>query len=347
MGRIGMGKLAQLLRRLGASFHAGLDPRSTCEKEAGYGSAMHRSMMSRVSQTITDGGSLADGLTACGGYFPPLVCTLIDVGEKSGRLDEILRGLAEHYEHLLSLRRTFLIGIAWPAIQFFAAIGIVGLLIWVLGIVSSMAGTQVDPLGFGLVGTSGLLVYLGFVATILGGVTVLVMGLLRGAFGPAPLRLAMRLPVLGNCLRTAALSRLAWTLGLTLDSGMTARRSMELALRSTENAYYTSQMKVVDDALLQGQEFHEALRATGLFPDEFLQMLQTAEVSGTHGESLQRLADEYRQRAKTAAKALTIAASAAIWMLVLMFMLALIARLVVTGPLRYFQELNELAKPPR
>jgi type IV pilus assembly protein PilC len=340
VGRIGIGKLAQLLRRVGASLHAGLDPRSTCEKEAEYGSAMHRSMMSRVSQTITDGGSLADGLTACGGYFPPLVCTLIEVGEKSGRLDDILRGLAEHYEQLLSLRRTFLVGIAWPAIQLFAAIGVVGLLIWVLGIVRSMAGTEVDPLGFGLVGTPGLLVYLGLVFTTLGGVAVLLMGLLRGAFGPAPLRIAMRLPVLGNCLKTAALSRLAWTLGLTLDSGMTARRSMELALRSTENAYYTSRMKEVDDALLQGREFHESLRATGLFPDEFLQMLETAEISGTHGESLQRLADEYRQRAQTAAKALTVAASFAVWVLVAVVLIALIVRLAMAAFAPYYELLE-------
>jgi len=340
VGRIGLGKLAQLLRRVGASLRAGLDPRRTCEKEAEYGSAVHRSMMSRVSQTITDGGSLADGLTACGGYFPPLVCTLIEVGEKSGRLDDILRGLAEHYEQLLSLRRTFLVGIAWPAIQLFAAIGVVGLLIWVLGIVRSMAGTEVDPLGFGLVGTPGLLVYLGLVFTTLGGVAVLLMGLLRGAFGPAPLRIAMRLPVLGNCLKTAALSRLAWTLGLTLDSGMTARRSMELALRSTENAYYTSRMKEVDDALLQGREFHESLRATGLFPDEFLQMLETAEISGTHGESLQRLADEYRQRAQTAAKALTVAASFAVWVLVAVVLIALIVRLAMAAFAPYYELLE-------
>ena len=340
MGRIGMGKLAQLLRRVYAALHAGLEPRSMWEKEAQYGSATHRSMMQRVSQAITDGGSMADGLAACGGYFPPLVCTLVEVGEKAGRLDDILGGLAEHYEHLLALRRTFLIGIAWPAIQLFAAIGIVGLLIFVLGIVGSMTGGDVDLLGFGLVGTPGLLIYLALVSVTFGGIAVVVIGLLRGAFGPAPLRIAMRIPVLGNCLKTAALSRFAWTLALTLESGMDARRSMELALRSTENAYYTSKLEMVDAALLQGQEFHEALRATGQFPEEFLQLLETAEVSGTHGESLQRLASEYRQRAQTAAKALTMAASFAVWVLVAVVLITLIFRMAMA----VFAPYNELLK---
>lgn len=340
MGRIGMGKLTQLLRRVGAALHAGLDPRSTWEKEARYGSAAHRSMMLRVSQAITDGGSMADGMAACGGYFPPLVCTLVEVGERAGRLDTILGGLAEHYEHLLALRRTFLIGIAWPAIQLFAAIGVVGLLIFVLGFVSSMTGGDADLLGFGLVGTPGLLIYLALVSATFGGMAVVVMGLLRGAFGPAPLQIAMRIPVLGNCLKTAALSRLAWTLALTLESGMDARRSMELALRSTENVYYTSKLKMIEAALLQGQEFHTALRATGQFPDEFLQMLETAEVSGTHGESLQRLAGEYRQRAQTAAKALTVAASFAVWVLVAGVLITLIFRMAFA----VFAPYNELLK---
>ncbi len=345
MGRIGMGKLVQLLRRVHAALHAGMDPRTTWEKEAQYGSTVHREAMLQVARTISDGGSMADGLAACRGFFPPLVCTLVEVGEKSGRLDDILPGLAEHYEHLLSLRRTFLIGIAWPAIQLCAAIGIVGLLILVGGMLSSMAGRDVDLLGFGLVGVSGLIAYLALVAATIGGVVVLAAGLLRGVFGPAPLLFVMRIPVVGDCLKTAALSRLAWTLAFTLDSGMSARRAMELALRSTENAYYTSGMATVDAALLEGQEFHAALRATGLFPDEFLQMLETAEVSGTHGESLQRLAQEYRQRAQTAAKGVTIAASAGVWLLVVMFILALIARMVVTNLLPYYREVNELLGP--
>ena len=324
-----MGKLAPLLRRVGASLRAGLDARTTWEKEAHYGSAPHRNTIAQIGRTITDGGSMADGMKACGNYFPPLVCTLVEVGETSGRLDDILRGLAEHYEQLLALRRTFLLGIAWPAIQLFAAIGVVGLLIWAGGLVGSMTGEPFDPLGIGLSGTSGLVVYLALVSATFGGIAVIVMGLLGGAFGPMPLEIAMRIPVVGNCLKTAALSRLAWTLGLTLDSGMDARRSMELALRSTENAYYTSRLEVVDAALLEGQEFHTALRATGQFPDEFLHLLETAEISGTHGESLQRLADEYRERAQTAAKALTVAASVVVWVLVAGLLIALIFRMAM------------------
>ena len=154
-----------------------------------------------------------------------------------------------------------------------------------------------DILGFGLVGTAGLIKYLVFVGGVAGGCTLLVLLLLRGRLGAAPMQWLLRVPVVGGCLRTSALSRLAWTLSLALDSGVDARRSMRLALRATQNAYYTSRMETVDAELLAGHEFHEALRATGLFPEEFLDQLQTAEISGTHAETLEQVAKDYRTRA--------------------------------------------------
>jgi type II secretory pathway component PulF len=167
------------------------------------------------------------------------------------------------------------------------------------------------------------------VAIVLGGLSVFVLAVLRGALGPLPLQVAMRVPVIGNCLKTAALSRLAWTLSLTLDSGIDARRALQMALAATENAYYTSQMDAAEAAIMEGREFHEALRSTGLFPDEFLASLETAELSGTHGESLQRLADDYRDRAKTAAKALTVAATFGVWIAVAAILIALIFRMAM------------------
>jgi type II secretory pathway component PulF len=326
-----MKSLAQLLRRVGTSVRAGIDARSLWAREANHGSAAHRQCVGRISEAINTGDTLASALADCGDFFPPLVVTLIDVGERTGRLDDVLHGLAEHYEHLLALRKTFLIGIAWPALQLLAAIGVVGLLIWILGVIPSGAGGQAtDILGFGLIGTSGMLTYFGLVGVVAAGTTVFVMALMRGALGPGPMQLAMRLPVIGNCLKTSALSRLAWTLSLSLDSGLDARRAMQLALRSTENAYYTSHLEDVDAAIVRGNEFHEALRATGIFPDDFVHALEVAEVSGTHGESLQRLAIDYRERTKSAARALTIAATTAVWIFVAGVLIFLIFRLALS-----------------
>lgn len=329
MAQIGIRPLSQILRRVALSHRAGLDIRTIWEKEANRGSPAHRQRINSVALQIADGDSLAEAMSACDGYFPTLTCDLVDVGEKTGRLDDVLVGLAEHYENLLDLRRTFLMGVLWPGIELSLAICVIGLLILVMGMIPAGPSGPIDILGFGLVGMSGLVKYMFIVAATIGGVAWVVVALMRGWLGPKPLQLTMQLPVIGNCLRTSALSRLAWTLSLALDSGLDARRSIRMALQSTQNAYFTSQMGIVDGEIERGNQFHEALRETGLFPDDFLSSLETAEISGTHGESLARLANDYRDRAKATAKMLTVASTFALVGFVFVLIIFLIFRLAM------------------
>ena len=62
------------------------------------------------------------------------------MGEATGRVDEILLRLADHYDHQLQLRRTFMGMILFPMIQLAAGIVIVGLLILILGMIQPGLG---------------------------------------------------------------------------------------------------------------------------------------------------------------------------------------------------------------
>ena len=67
-----------------------------------------------------------------------------------------MRQLADHYEHQLKLRRTLSGSLTWPLIELALALSVVGLLIWVMGAIPQLAKNNIDLLGFGLTGTSGL-----------------------------------------------------------------------------------------------------------------------------------------------------------------------------------------------
>lgn len=330
MARIGTSALIRLLDRVGTATRAGVDARSIWDKEAVRGSTAHRAKCSLVSEQLNAGVTLGKAMQSTDGYFPSLVCDLIEIGDKTGRLDVVMAGLAEHYRHMTSMKRLFLVGIAWPAIQLGAAIFIVGLLIWVMGIIGKMPnGEPIDILGFGLIGTRGLLIYMAIVSSVLGACVILGLALVRGQLGAEPMRLALRLPVIGGCLKASALSRLAWTLSIALDSGLDARRAVRLSIRSTQNAYYTSQSDVVETAVAEGREFHEGMREAGVFPEEFVDSLEMAELSGTQVDSLDQLAVDYRQRAQASSKVLTLAATFAVWGGTAVILIALIFRLAM------------------
>ena len=342
MARISTRNLAQLCRRTGTSLRAGIDVRRIWEQEAQRGGAAQREHASRISRRIARGDTLAEAMRDTGGFFPPLTCEMVDVGEQTGRLEEVLLRLADHYDHMLSLRRLFLLGIFWPATELGLAIAIIGFLIWVMGVIAPSEGATVRI--FGLAGNSGLTIYIGFIALVGGALTLGVVGLMKNWFGPGPLQLVMRLPAVGSLLQTIALARLSWSLAMALESGVDARQSIRLALRSTQNPYYTRYLDQVDQVVLHGGEFHEALRDTGAFPHEFLDALQNAELSGTHGESLMSLSREYQERAQAMSRVFTTVSTIAIWGMVAMLLIMLIFQFFfqfILNPIN--QQLDELS----
>ncbi len=296
-----------MCHRLGTSLNAGVDIMDVLQRESQHGRHRFQDNMGRVAEKVGRGSTLTEAMQGCGGYFPPLMCELVGVGEEAGRLESVLLRLADHYQHLIKLRRVLLLGILWPGLQLFAAIFIIGGLIFLLGAL----GTPVTV--FGLSGGRGAAIYFGIVALILAAVAFVVLGLTRGWFGPLPGRLVMYIPGIGKAIKTMSLARLAWTLSMALESGVDAGRSIRLALQSTQNHYFTSHLDEIDAVIQRGGQFHEALEMTGIFPHDFLTALQNAELSGTESESLARMSQQYQSQAESASTALAVIMSMIIW----------------------------------
>jgi type II secretory pathway component PulF len=316
MARIGLGSLAQFCQRVGTALHAGIDVRRIMDSEVHRGSPRQRDVMRQLQEQIAAGESLASALAHSNGYFPPLLPEMVAVGERTGRLEEVFIRLGEHYQHLLSLRRTFLIGIAWPLIELGLALFVVGLLIWILGAI----GAEWDgkPLSvMGLHGTSGLLIYVGILGAIACACGLTVTAVRRGWIDLDPLyRLLMNVPGIGTGLRTMAMSRLTWSLALATDSDLDIKRAVELGVRSTQNSYYTSHLEKMVRRLQEGETLHTAFRAAGVYPTEFLDALETGETAGQVSEMMANLAEQYEDRTRTFCKLLAVVAGVAVLLLV-------------------------------
>lgn len=303
-----------------------------------------RRALEQVALAITQGDDVSSALRSQAGCFPDLFIDLVDVAEQTGSLPEVLAGLAAHYDNLVNLRRTFLSSIAWPIIQLFGAIFVVALLIWVLGIVGQMGGARpgekpLDMLGWGLVGPTGAVLWLTLSFGTLG-------ALVGGYFAAARLfrkqrfldGLLMRIPIVGTCMRAFAIARFSWAYALTQQSGMLILTSLEASLRATGNGVFVASAPQVCDLVNAGEDLSTALASAPLFPDDYLQMVQVAETSGTVPEMLQHLSPQFEDQARRSLKALAELMGWVVWGLVAL----LIVFIVFSIFLRYVGMINEL-----
>jgi len=81
----------------------------------------------QARDAILEGAALAKPLRACG-HFPPLVTTMVEVGERSGTLESMLIKVADTYEEQVETSVTRLTSLLEP-ILILVMVGIVGIII--------------------------------------------------------------------------------------------------------------------------------------------------------------------------------------------------------------------------
>lgn len=342
--RIRLKPLAQLCRRLAVATGAGLEDRRIWRDEAERGGRSQRIAVSQVSASLARGQAIDDAIAATGSYFPPLFQQVVAVGDASGQLDRTYRRLAEHYEQMLSARRTLLGALAWPGIQLAIALLTVGVVIWISIALNlrSIDGSPLDLFGLGLTGGAGLTIYLIAVITAAIALLLFAQAWSRGMLWTRSLqRIAIQLPVVGNAVQTLALARLTWALQLVLDTSMDLRKALSLALDSTGHDAYRQLGPRVARSINQGMSLYGALAETGRFPTDFLDAISVGEQTGMLAETMQRQSKEYQARAATAIGILARALGALIWVLIATMIIVLIFR-VFNG---YVGTINKLAAP--
>jgi type IV pilus assembly protein PilC len=178
-------------------------------------------------------------------------------------------------------------------------------------------GQVVDVLGFGLVGMSGLAIYVGLVGAVGLCVAAVVVAVRRGMLWTRPLqRVVYRVPVLGPALEKLALGRLTWALQLLMNVDMDLRRVLPLVLRATGSDYYMQHTEQVVADVAAGQPIHVALARSRAFPSDFIDALAVAEESGSMVESTGRLSQRYEAESELALATLTKLAGFAVWAIV-------------------------------
>ncbi|NNE58591.1 MAG: type II secretion system protein GspF [Hellea sp.] len=245
-----------------------------------------RGILMDVRSRVMEGTRLSDALHAHPRTFSDLYSAMVASGEASGQLAAVLDRLAMDMEAAQEVRNKVIGAVAYPIILSVVAIIVVILLMVYLvpTLVEQFDSLDQDlpPLTRFVIGLSNGVIKYG--VFILIGIAGLVFAS-RQALKNREIQLRwsaflLKVPFLGNLIRSINAARFARTMAGLLDSGTPALASMETALHTLRNS---TMRKAVTEAAVkvrEGSPISTSLRQSGTFPPLVIQMVAGGEASG-------------------------------------------------------------------
>lgn len=298
--RLPLYPMAVMMRQFSTMLRAGItivDALDTIS-EQGMHSKLDAAVVA-IRKDVEEGYNLSQAFDNRGILFPPVIVPLLRAGEVSGQLDEMLERLTLHLERELALVRAWRQAAAYPALIFvFCSLLTLGLVTYIFPIFIGMfKGLQVDlPLA-----TRALVT---ITETARNPVVLLpiVLGILCGSYllsvhfrSPVGRRqwdwIKLEIPFLGPLSKKIAFARIARTLGILLESGVTTTIGLKVAGLASGNTVVRDALDRVIHVMRQGGKLSEQLQESEIFPAVFVQMVEAGEESGDLPTQLLRLGD--------------------------------------------------------
>lgn len=315
--------LENFCRTLSRGLHAGLDPVRILRMEEKRGGSALSVASGEIADSLSKGDSLKESFDQHSKLFPLLMLSMIQVGEETGNLPEILDELSRHYGEQAMLQRKLKSQITMPVFQLGMAIAVIAILIFVLGFL-----TDYDPLGWGLKGASGSIFFLGIIISIItGGFLLWKIVLSNVAFKAKISAIFVNLPVVGSYLKESALGKFSIGLGLTLNSTMSTKKALRLSMQITSNDAFIEACQPVLSSIKKGQPIVEALSQCSIFPEEYLAQIEVAEESGSIPETCKRLALYHSEEAGRQLSIIFYLMGGAVWLCTAGFIIFMIMKM--------------------
>ena len=259
-------------------------------------------ILEQVSDDVQKGDSLAAALSRHPRAFGEVFVSLVQTGEVSGSLDEVLGQMATYLEKAEMLRLKVEAALRYPTfILSFAGAVLLAMFFKIVPMFSDIYSrfrvTLPAPTRL-LLAISAALTHNAILVALVVGLGVLALWLwLRSEDGRVRFdAMKFQIPLFGSLVRMYAMTRYARTLGILVGSGTNILYALRVLRPVPGNRMLARAVDEVRAQVEGGSSLSRAMAATEVFPDMLVQMTATGEETGRLDEMLMRTADFYEQR---------------------------------------------------
>jgi len=270
-----------------------------------------RQLLVEIREAVKGGSTFADALARHPDEFPPIMSSMVRVGERGGSLDQVLSQLSDLFENEESLRSEVRAAVAYPVLVL--CLGIVSTILLVVFLIPRLevlfAGVgQALPLPTRiLIGLSHALAGYGW---LLGLCAVGVVVAWRLALRRSAVRVffdgcKLRVPWVGRVVRGAAIARFTRLLGLLAQGGISIVEGLEIVGSAVGNAKIARAVEDMARRIRTGESLATLMKQSKVFPPIPVQMVAVGEETGRMDQMLLRVADAYGREVTASTKILT------------------------------------------
>jgi len=299
-----------------------------------------------IEMIITDinaGSSFSAALSKYPDLFSPVFVNIIAAGEAGGRIDEVLKQLAQMQQKRLELLSKLKSALAYPVMMIVVAVAVVTFLM--MFVVPSLTEIFVEfnhslpwPTKV-LMAASDYTGILVLIITVIAVLTAAGFGLwLRESSSKVIWgRIKLKIPFLGRLSLKIEIAKLTRTLASMLASGISVLDALEISKRVVKNRYISNALDDIKRSVSEGDGLASAVRETKLFPPIVFHIIATGQAGARLDDALIDIADMYEKEIETASQTLLSLLEPAI-----LLVMGLVIGFIVMAVLLPVFEINQL-----
>jgi len=256
----------------------------------------------KMTRTVSEGKSLGVAVREHPKIFPWLWVHLIEVGELSGTLPEVLREVSRYQESSEKIKGKVISAFFYPGILMTVAGGAVSFLLIVIvpkfQEIFASQNMTLPVLTQLIINVSNILKNY----TLLVVIAVVALIYLIRLYAISPLgrvamaRFVLKIPAVGGLLLEVAAVRFSRSLATLLHAGLPLLKGLETAAKLTSNAYLEKNVLQVRESVSQGHGFGIQLESKRVFPVFMTQLISVGEETGEIESFLKMLSAYYEER---------------------------------------------------
>jgi len=264
-----------------------------------------------VTSELTNGRNLSTSMGMHSNVFSPLFVSMVNVGENTGRLDEVLFQLSRYYEQELETRKRIKSAMRYPTFVIIFVIIALGVLnYFVIPQFASMFnrfGVDLPLPTRILIGTSNFVVeYWGWILALIFGSLFAFRTWISGAKGREIWDgFRLKMPIVGSIVTRAQMARFSRTFALMLKSGVPLNQSIALSAEAMGNKFLELRLLKMKSSIEAGGTVSNTAINSGIFTPLVIQMISVGEETGRIDELLLEVADFYDREVDYDLKTLT------------------------------------------